>query len=236
MMIKSSARRTPSLLFALLIAFITTASLVSCEDLFNSIFDTAAPTSLKASDGKYANRIEVSWSAPDLSSEKWNGKSVDGYIVRWWGPENDSAEISAGLTSFTINVDPANRAKEYQIEVTTVVDGGEKGSSTDSGFALETFDLIWKDGGADYNFTGNDRWYVTMLQKGFRYDFTFREGETVWIQFYKYVSLDLIHETGVSGESNSLSWVCDENGDWHRFYVRVVPSTPGADFRASFGF
>ncbi|MFH2113926.1 MAG: hypothetical protein ABIJ86_05390 [Spirochaetota bacterium] len=136
-------------------------------------------------------------------------------------------------------VDPANRAEEYVIEVTTEVDGQLEGSSSDTGFALETYDLIWKDGGADYSVPGADRWYVTMLQRGFRYDFTFEGEETGWIQFYEYGSLDVIHETGetgVSGESNSLSWVCNENGDWHKFYVRVVSSSLDASFHASYGF
>ena len=236
MMTATSARRMPSLLPALLIALITMASLVSCEDILNSILDTGAPTSLKASDGKYADRIEVSWTAPSLSGDKWTGRSVDEYIVRWWGPDNNPDGTPTHQTNFQIPVSVANRAKEYEIEVTTVVDGWEEGSSSDTGFALETFDLIWKDGGADYEFTGADRWYVTMLQKGFRYDFEFEEGGIDRIQFYEFGTLDMVHEIVATGVNELPSWVCDENGARHKFYVKVMTSMPAASFRASFGF
>lgn len=244
MMTKSGTRTTPALVSAFLIAFTTTASLVSCDDLFNSLFDTAAPSSLKASDGKYANRIEVSWTAPSLSGGKWDGKSVDGYIVRWWGPETDSAEISASQTGFTIWVSADHRAIEYEIEVATLVDDREEGSSSDTGFALETYDLIWRDGGADYSFSGTDRWYVTMLQKGFRYDFTFQDSNTGWMEFYDHGTLNKVHDTRdtePTGAKSSPSWVCDEDGAWHKFYVRVVPSEVAVapdttSFHARFGF
>jgi hypothetical protein len=226
----------------LLMTLVTTASLVSCEDIFNSIFDTGAPGTLTASDGKYADRIEVSWSAPSLSSGNWEGKSVTGYLVEWTGPDaptSGTANIPADQTHFTIVVDPVHRAKEYVVEVTSVIDGSWEGSSSDTGFALETYDLIWEDGGSNYSFPGSDRWYITMLQKGFRYDFAFLSGETGWIEFYDYGTLDVVHGTGltgVSGEVASPSWICDEDGAGHKFYVRVVPLTPDATFRASFGF
>lgn len=232
---------------ALLLTMVTTASLVSCDDIFNSIFDTGAPTSLSASDGKYANRIEVSWSAPSLSSDKWKDSKVTGYKVEWeWSgsPGSGYDELGAGATSSTINVKAEYRAKEYSVIVTTEIDGVYEGSASDTGFALETFDLIWQDGGADYSFSGDDRWYVTMLQKGFRYDFVFAPGELSKIEFYDFGSLDSIHETTdiiVSGSDEVLSWVCDEDGARHKFYVRVVPSVPAVapdttSFRASFGF
>ena len=228
----------------LLLTMITTAGLVSCDDIFNTIFDTGAPTSLSASDGKYANRIEVSWSAPSLSSDKWQDSKVTGYMVEWYwseGPGSFYAYPSANTTNFSIHVGPENLAKEYQVIVTTEIDDNYAGSASDTGFALETYDLIWQDGGADYSFSGADRWYVTMLQKGFRYDFDFREGETGWIEFYEFGSLEKIGDTRdiePTGVKTNPSWVCDEDGAWHKFYVRVVPAVAPdtTSFRASFGF
>ncbi|HCM25116.1 MAG TPA: hypothetical protein DIC34_00970 [Treponema sp.] len=223
------ARLLPAILLAL--------PLSSCYDFFNSLFETAAPGSVSASDGKYANRIEVSWSEPDLSNEKWEGKSVTGYTVSWSAPGPVSGSDSTTSTSYSIPVLAADRAKLYVVQVVTEIDGSDEGSSGDTGFALETFDLLWYDGGKDYSFTASDRWYVTMLQKGFDYRFAFADGKTGWVEFYEYGTLDLL--ASAASEAAPVSepvWTCDEDGDWSKFYVRVVPATAGATFRAGYGF
>jgi hypothetical protein len=225
---------------AVLVVVLAAAALVSCMDILNTLLDTAAPLSLSASDGEYGNRIEVDWSAPSLSGEKWVGKSITGYVVEWSGPASGSADLSADQTSFALSVGLVNRAKLYTVTVTSVVNGEEEDSSSDTGFALETYDLVWPDGGSEYSFTGAERWYVTMLQEGFSYDFQFLDGNSGWLEFYDYETLEpLLHatgNTGLSGASSTLSWVCDEDGNWHKFYVRVVSAAANTRFFARYGF
>lgn len=220
---------------ALLTGALSTVALLSgCQDIFNALLETGAPVGVDASDGEYADRIEVHWGAPSLTGEKWEGKSLTGYTLSWSGPDSGEVVLPPDRSSYSISVSAADRAAMYDITVESEIDHMNEGSAADTGFALETFDLLWYDGGSDYSFTGADRWYVTMLQEGFDYTFAFENGKIGRVEFYAYKTLDKLADTGADGPAPA--WTCDEDGNGHKFYARVVPSTPGASFRASYGF
>ena len=224
------------------VAGIATASLLfsGCQDILNAMLDSAAPTGLSASDGDYPDRIQVSWGAPSLSGDKWKDYQIAGYNITWAStgsitgsvPESGSAIVSG--TGHTIPVTASNRPDLYSVTVETRLRLGSVtssgGFSSDTGFAIETEPLVWYDGGRDYTMASTDRWYVTMLQKGFTYSFVFPSA-TATVEFYKHKTLDLIHASGLS---NNPSWVCDGDGAGHKFYVRIQTSSP--TFRAGYGF
>jgi hypothetical protein len=115
------------------------------------------------------------------------------------------------------------------------VNGGTSsgGSATDTGFALDTEPLVWYDGGTLCAVAGTDRWYVTMLQRGFTYSFDFAGG-TGALEFYTFGTLDMVHEEALP--AGIQSWKCDENGASHKFYIRVLPGSPGSSFTATYGY
>jgi hypothetical protein len=209
-------------------------ALSGCQDILNSILDNAAPTGLSASDGDYADSIYVSWGAPNISSDKWAGYSIVGYDISWTGPLSNTVSLLANVTNYSITAGNLVSASKYNITVTTKLSAGSLsgGSATDTGFALPAQqDLIWKDGGGNYTVSGGEQWYVTMLQKGFTYNFDFGGGSGT-VEFYPYKSLTL---AGSTGTGSSVSWTCDAEGNGHKFYVHVVPSAPGT-FTASYSF
>jgi hypothetical protein len=203
--------------------------LSGCQDLFNSLFDNGAPTGVTASDGDYADSISVSWGEPDLKSEKWNGATVSYYEIDWSGAVSGSNTTSG--TSYSIST-AGNQGQYVTVQVTTHLSSGISGApASDTGFALDTQDLLWLDGGKSYSFTGN-QWYVTMLQKGFTYTFDFASpGGSV--EFCPYKSLDNIHTMG-PGPSSSLQWTCDDSGNLHKFYVHVIGPAPS--FTATYSY
>ncbi|MDP3179980.1 MAG: hypothetical protein Q8M76_18860 [Spirochaetaceae bacterium] len=212
--------------------------LSSCQDMFNSIFDTAAPTGVSASDGDYSDRVEVHWGAPNLSGDKWKGYSVDHYDVGWSGPDSGSSGRITS-TSFSIPVSAGDRAVYFEVTVETTLRklGGSTesgGEASDKGFAMDAENLIWADGGQAYTIAGADRWYVTMLQKGFVYSFEFQGSSTGYAEFYDYKTLDPQREK--TATASAPAWVCDEGGAWNKYYVHVVPSGSGAIFTARYGF
>ncbi len=220
------------ILLVLSAAIIASLGLSGCKDLFNALTDSAAPTGLSASDGDYANTIQVSWGAPSLSSDKWQGYSVTGYNVSWTGPVSSSTFVTG--TSYPIAVLNANRAQSYHVKVETVLSPASTGEyATDDGFALDTESLVWYDGGSNYTMAGTDRWYVTMLQKGFTYSFVFPSAAGT-VDFYNYKTLDSAHSSAPA--ATSQSWTCNENGTGHKFYVHVTPGSPDLSFHASYGF
>ena len=115
----------------------------------------------------------MSWGTPNISSDKWAGKSIAGYDVSWdGGPLPRFAHVSGN--SCSIHVDDAYRALSYEVTVKTVFQGGSSGGfASDSGFAISTQDLIWRDGGSNCSPAAAEQWYVTMLQTGFTYRFDF---------------------------------------------------------------
>lgn len=219
-------------------ALAATVFLAGCQDIVNDIFDTGAPTGLSASDGDYADSVEVSWSAPSLTSDKWKGKSITHYRVAWTGPSSGSKTTNSTSCSIPVSID--NRATYYEVTVTTVISWVDEGSTSDKGFAMDSETLFWPDGGKDYAMTGASRWYVTMLQEGFAYRFDFGASSGN-VAFYPYKSLDLI-DTGTASAppSSTVDWKCDEGGNGHKFYVHVTPVAAGSGFRArcdlGFGF
>jgi hypothetical protein len=202
--------------------------LTGCQDFFNGLFDTAAPTGVHASDGEYPDSIQVSWGAPSLSSDKWKDKSIDGYEVSWSGPTSGSA--FAGGTSYSIRTGLV-QAAYYTITVKTRVSGSWEGSAQDTGFALDTQDLLWYDGGSSYQLPQVSDWYLTMLQKGFTYTFTFPG--TGSVSFCPYKSLDPVYTTEIG---SSVSWTCDQDGEGHKFFIKVMPSAWPSSVTASYGF
>jgi len=205
-------------------------SLPGC-DLVNAIMDNGAPMGVSASDGDYANSISVSWSAPSLSSDKWKGYSVSHYEVSWNSESDSGYADNVYWTSFTIS--PAIQAQCYTVTVTAVLSGGwlSGGSSSDTGFALDTQELTWPDGGAAHAVGGTSQWYVTMLQRGFAYRFDFDGAVGGTVQFYPYKSLDPL--AAVTLPAGSPTWTCDEDGAGHKFYVKVQPDSPGTGFAAT---
>lgn len=220
------------ILLVLSAAILASLALSGCQAILNALTDSAAPTGLSASDGDYANTIQVSWGAPSLSSDKWQGYSVTGYNVSWTGPVSSSTFVTG--TSYPIAVLDANRAQSYHVKVETVLSPASTGEyATDNGFALDTENLIWYDGGSNYTMAGTDRWYVTMLQKGFTYSFdSFSTAGTV--DFYNYKTLDSVHSSAPA--ATSQSWTCNENGTGHKFYIHVSTGLSGQTFHASYGF
>jgi len=200
-----------------------------CQDIFNSILHSPAPVGVEASDGDYPNRIEVSWSAPDLSDESWEGAEVNYYEVDW-----GTGSGTTSSTSYTIY--PVSAATEYSVTVTAHLDTGETGSASDSGFAMDAEKLVWAAGGSSYTISG-EQWYETMLQEGFSYRFAFEGATTGSVAFYPYESLDELHSIG---SANAVTWNCDEDGEGSRFYLRVSASGYPATFTATcdygFGF
>ena len=220
------------ILLVLSAAIIASLGLSGCKDLFNALTDSAAPTGLSASDGDYANTIQVSWGAPSLSSDKWQGYSVTGYTITCAALGLNSFPVPG--TSYTINVSDAQRAQKYTVRVDTVLLPASSGEyATDDGFAIDTENLIWHDGGRNYTMAGPDRWYVTMLQKGFTYSFVFPSAAGT-VDFYNYKTLDSAHSSAPA--ATSQSWTCNENGTGHKFYVHVTPGSPDLSFHASYGF
>jgi hypothetical protein len=212
------------------LALLAASLLLGCQDAFNAIFDNAAPTGVSASDGEHANSIEVSWSAPNLSSDKWKDDSVIGYTVSWDAGLLPNSGFAAS-TSFSIKVDPEYRAVPYNVTVETILKSGAGGRASDTGFALETEPMIWADGGKEYTIAGVDRWYVTMLQKDFTYSFAFSSDPSD-IEFCPYKSLSAVHTATDSGSARS--WKCDEDGASHKFYIHVMPGSANRTFRASY--
>jgi hypothetical protein len=214
------------------LALASALGLAGCQEIFNSIFDTAAPTGVSASDGEHPDSIEVSWGTPSLTSDKWKGYEISGYDLSWDGPGADPGFVSGN--SCSIRVDSFNRATEYLVTVTTRFKGGSSGgSASDEGFALDTEPLLWADGGRPYAIAGVDRWYVTMLQKGFTYTFDFPAATTGPVEFCPYKSLERLHTIPASGSSQA--WTCDEDGAANKFFVHVAPGAP-TTFIASYGF
>jgi hypothetical protein len=211
-------------------------ALAGCQDLFNGLVGNAAPTGVSASDGDYANQVYVSWTAPSLTGDTWKDYTVSNYRVSWTGP-TAGWDYAAG-TSYAISVIDADRAKKFTVTVESRLSLGgapavSGGSASDTGFALDATDLIWYDGGRDYTVSGTDAWYVTMLQKGFKYSFDISSGGGT-VEFYPYKSLDIVHATSDIGAIQS--WTCDDSGAGHKFYVHITPSAAGASFHASYGF
>jgi hypothetical protein len=224
-------------LFFILALFIALAALGGCTDLFNAIMDNPAPTGVSASDGDHTDSIEVSWGAPNLSSDKWKDYRVLRYDISWNGPSSGSDTTNG--TSYSIAVSTQDRARLFTVTVESilVVPGGgteSGGTSSDDGFAILTEDLLWRDGGQAYGITGADMWYVTMLQKGFIYSFNFASGQTGSMEFYDYKSLS--PQRGSTGVGQSPAWTCDQSGAGYKFYVHVKPIAPGATFTATYGF
>jgi len=216
-------------------ALIAAASAFSgCADILNSLLDNAAPKGVTASKGDYPDRIQVSWSPPDLSSQKWQGYSVYRYLVTWSGPIDESDFTSD--TSYSIYVPPADVAMMFDVKVTAILTGGgqDGGSSGDSGFAMNASPLVWYDGGGEYQVSGSDAWFETMLQPGFSYNFAFAGRTTATVEFYAKGTLGPV--LGTAGPPASPSWTCDSQGSGNRFYVHVIPSSAGAQFTASYGF
>jgi len=218
-----SARTLCRLLALASIVLLCATLLAGCEEIFNSLFDTAAPTGVSASDGDFANSIEVTWGAPSLTSSKWKDDSVVGYDVSWnQGPLPNTA--FTGSTGYTIKVDPEYRAMSYSVTVQTVLKSGSQGSASDTGFALDTETLTWPDGGSNHPIAGADRWYVTMLQKGFTYSFAFASGMGS-VEFCPYKTLDVVHTANAAGMIQT--WKCDADGAGNKFFIHVIPSSPG---------
>lgn len=231
----AASRRPGRIALALAASLAAILVLSACQDMFNSLFDTAAPTGVSASDGDYADRVEVHWGAPSLSSDKWKDYSVDHYDVSWSGPASGSHSTSS--TNYAIPVAAGDRAKYYEITVETTLrklGGGTVwgGSASDKGFAMDAEDLIWEDGGRTYTIAGADRWYVTMLQKGFAYSFEFLGPSMGYAEFYDHKTLDPLREK--TETASAPAWTCDEDGAWNKFYVHVVPNGSGATFTARF--
>ena len=221
------------ILFVLSTVIIASLAFSGCQAILNALTDSAAPTGLSASDGDYANQIQVSWGAPSLSSDKWQGYEIQGYLVTWDGPTANPGMVYG--TSCSIPIDPTHRANKYTVTVETRFKPGSAilsgGSASDDGFAIDTENLTWYDEGGNYTMAGLDRWYVTMLQKGFTYFFVF-PSTAGRVDFYNYKTLDSAHLA--SSSSIIQSWTCDENGAGHKFYVRV--RSTDLSFRASYGF
>jgi hypothetical protein len=226
-----AAPRAPRFLATVLA--IASTLLAGCQDFWNGLLDNPAPSGVKASDGDYANEIQVSWSAPGLSSDAWKDYEVDHYDIDW-SSESDSGSDSRAWTDYSIPVSEANRAHKYEVTITSKLrlKGGAGsitgGFASDTGFALDTEDLIWQDGGSTYTIAGADRWYVTMLQRGFSYSFDFAAGTagTGSIEFYPFQSLDMIDPAPSS--ATIQSWTCDKGGKAGKFYVRVLPASSGS--------
>ena len=211
------------------------ALLMGCQDLLNALSDSAAPTGVSASDGDYADSIFVSWGTPSLSSDKWAGYTITGYDLSWDGPSGHGSHFVLGSgTSYSIPVATSDQAKSYSVTVQTNFSGGSAsgGSASDTGFALPpTQDLLWYDGGKVYSLA-SDQWYVTMLQKGFTYNFNFASGGGN-VEFYRYKTLDSVGGP-VAASPSVASWTCDDGGKANKFYVHVVTSSPS--YTASYGF
>jgi hypothetical protein len=210
-------------------------ALSGCQDILNSLLDNGAPTGVNASDGDYKDSIEVSWGAPNLSSDKWKGSFVTGYSISWSGPAGASGSARTSGTGCSIPVASANRAQYFDVTVTSEItgDAGSGASDYDTGFAMDAKELIWPDAGATYNVSGTEQWYMTMLQKGFAYSFDFGPGTGV-VEFYPFKTLDLDHAELAAA---APAWTCDENGASHKFYVRVQPSASSGFFaKCDLGF
>ncbi len=207
-------------------------TLSSCDVIIGAILNSHAPTGVEASDGEYADRVVVDWNAPSFSEEDEATHTVTGYTVSWSGAVTGS--VSTTSTSYTIGgMNIGDRALAVYVTVTAHIDvsggSGETASNSDEGFALQSRDLVWNpswttaalpnDSGSDAGYDG-DTWFVTMLQKGFQYHFdTGTDGDT--ISFYDYESVDSPVDSVATASGGLATWTCDDNGNGHKFYVRV---------------
>jgi len=209
-------------------------ALSGCAEIFNAVFDTGAPSGVSASDGDNANSVDVSWGAPNLSSEKWKGKRVDYYKVTWSFAGGSSGSGTASSTSYSVPALDSDRAKVCSVTVQTYISGWGEGSASDDGFALLTEELLWLDGGALHTVAGSDVWYVTMLQRGFTYSFDFGAPGTGSVTFYDYKNITT-PEAAFSGLPR-VDWLCNTTGNWYKYYVHVTPASVGTSVTASFGW
>ena len=168
-----------------------------------------------------------------MSGDKWKDDSIDGYTVSW----DEGSGLRSGYTtstSFSIPVAVMDRALPYTVTVTTDFRiSSSSPSASDEGFALDTEPLLWVDGGKSYSISGADRWYVTMLQRGFTYNFDFGAG-TGTVEFCPYKSLDRI-TTPTTTPGFTQSWTCDSDGAGYKYFIRVAP-TGASSFTASYAF
>ncbi len=218
-----------------LILFLSLAC-VSCEDFWNTVLDIPAPIALSVSDGDYSNSLEVNWASPSLASDKWEGYSIKEYKITWTGPFSGSTTTEG--TSYTIYVSSEDRAEIFQVSVSltlkTPLGGTETaGSASDTGFAMDAKKLVWQDGeGVRHSFSGEDQWYTTMLQKGFKYTLDFDDSTQASLSVYAYKTLSPVIVSLPQG--NEAAWLCNDFGNNGKFYIQVRPETPGAGFRATY--
>jgi len=174
-----SARRSAHLLILSVIVL----SLGSCAGLLDEIFDPDHPYGLKASDGKYADRIELSWHAPTVEDTNGNIRVIAEYQV-FRSPAFELAQQTdgqyRGVGTATAWVDDSVEAGElytYSVRAKFAADGLSPVYSSDSadetGFAMDADPvLVYSPTATPVTYridSGDTAWFTFLLQKGWIY-------------------------------------------------------------------
>ncbi len=166
-------------------------ALTACDTTMAILTDSEQPTNVSATDGEFGDRIEITWTAPDLSeSNEEEDEDTEKQLLRYEIERQTITGDQTGLISNDYNVDATTtkytdnalqQGVVYEYRVRAVFnDGTYTWSIADTGYAITARDiLVGSDLGRyprDYDTTqapsnANGKiWFQFPVQTGWRYE------------------------------------------------------------------
>jgi hypothetical protein len=162
------------------ILLILSLAIISCEDV---VSDALGLTSVEASDGKYSDRIVVTWDAITKNDAEGNPLTLTSYALDRTpgGVVTPSGGVTG--TSYTDTTVTAGVSYTYSVTATFSDSSTKSADLTDSGYAMDAASLsIYSssgDGVVSYTTGAGDAWFNILGQEGWIYRVTVTGGAGV---------------------------------------------------------
>ncbi|MEX2443924.1 MAG: fibronectin type III domain-containing protein [Alkalispirochaeta sp.] len=176
----------------LVILIVLSLALAGCDTALAALTDSARPTDVSATDGEYETQVEITWTAPDLSSEEDEKEgSSDRQLLRYElerqtmtgpliGQTHLVYDIDAGTTEYVDQGLQLNQGILYEYRVRAVFSDETQGvSRPDTGYAITAGDIQLGSslGRSEYVYntaaahaTADSKvWFTFLAQQGWRY-------------------------------------------------------------------
>lgn len=203
---------------------------VSCEGFWIGVFNSIT-RNLDASDGSYADRIELSWSdATDLDQDE------DGVVDAWFvtyelyrGTSEYSLTLLETTSSTTYDDYAITPGRYYYYRVEAVYDDTTQNwEAEDSGFAMDADTLqsyssssaAWDNAQVNHSQSQQTQWFVFLQQESWEYTAA-TAGTGTYADIYVYRTSDIenvVYGTAAAGYS-SVSWTA---WDSEVCYIKVI--------------
>ncbi len=165
--------------------------LVSCDTPLDVITDSDRATNVSATDGEFGDRIEITWTAPDLSEstedeDEDEEVTINGYDILRASPSGGETILNgnlvdAGATSYVDSGLALQQGVPYEYRVRVIFSNGDVGVSlADTGYAISARDIpvgsrlrLYErdyDTATALSSANGKVWFQFPVQAGWRYE------------------------------------------------------------------